>query len=179
MKSDHKRPPAQIPRAYRVVVWYPNIKPEDRDSRTLSDGAQFAKQADAVAFARRVRLSGGAVKCTQTIEDPTIWYASLAEFDRFGRRSLAEIEQWKARFHLAVPNDDELRQWALANGWDASRVSLYDEEGIEGWQWTDRDGSEYYETGDWSEPPAIGDEWSTLRLALIVDYVTTMERQSC
>jgi hypothetical protein len=30
-------------------------------------------------------------------------------------------------------------------------VSLYDEEGVEGWRWTHPDGREWSEIGDWSE----------------------------
>lgn len=33
------------------------------------------------------------------------------------------------------------------------KVSLYDEEGIEGWRWSHPDGREWTETGDWMDHP--------------------------
>jgi hypothetical protein len=36
---------------------------------------------------------------------------------------------------------------------DPVRVSLYDEEGIEGWRWTAGDGREWTEMGDWDDEP--------------------------
>ena len=38
-------------------------------------------------------------------------------------------------------------------GWEVEKVSLYDEEGIEGWRWTEPNGTEHTETGDWSDLP--------------------------
>jgi hypothetical protein len=40
-------------------------------------------------------------------------------------------------------------------GWSVERASLYDQEGIEGWRWTDPRGKEYEEIGDWAEPPTV------------------------
>lgn len=57
---------------------------------------------------------------------------------------------------------DALRRLVLP-GWEVCRASLYDEEGIEGWRWTDPDGNEYYEVGDWSEPPT----WPDAGLAIL------------
>lgn len=43
---------------------------------------------------------------------------------------------------------------ALAlHGWEVHRASLYDEEGVEGWCWTDHAGHEYHDVGDWTEAP--------------------------
>ena len=36
---------------------------------------------------------------------------------------------------------------------EPERVSLYDEEGVEGWRWTASDGYEWTEMGDWSKQP--------------------------
>ncbi len=36
---------------------------------------------------------------------------------------------------------------------EPDRVSLYDEEAVEGWRWTHPDGREWYAQGDWNEPP--------------------------
>lgn len=38
-------------------------------------------------------------------------------------------------------------------GWTVERVSLYDEEGVEGWIWKDGYGNEYCEIGSWDELP--------------------------
>ena len=35
------------------------------------------------------------------------------------------------------------------------KVSLYDEEGVEGWRWTAPDGAEWIEMGDWREEPPM------------------------
>lgn len=44
-----------------------------------------------------------------------------------------------------------------AEGWTVSKVSLYDEEGVEGWRWDGPNGEEYSEVGAWDEPPVIPD----------------------
>lgn len=36
---------------------------------------------------------------------------------------------------------------------DPDKVSLYDEEGVEGWRWTSSDGQEWTEIGSWDEVP--------------------------
>lgn len=38
---------------------------------------------------------------------------------------------------------------------DPCKVSLYDEEGIEGWRWTHPDGREWEEVGEWCEGPPL------------------------
>lgn len=43
----------------------------------------------------------------------------------------------------------------LDRGWTVERVSLYDEEGVDGWRWIDPEGNEYAVMGDWSEPPPL------------------------
>ena len=41
-------------------------------------------------------------------------------------------------------------------GWEYSKASLYDDEGIEGWLWVNDDNlEEYAEIGEWDEPPEI------------------------
>jgi hypothetical protein len=49
-------------------------------------------------------------------------------------------------------------EYALKNGWEVDQVSLYDEEGVEGWCWTSPDGNEYYEVGDWYSTPEVPEE---------------------
>ena len=43
-------------------------------------------------------------------------------------------------------------------GWDIRQVSLYDEEGVEGWEWTDPLGKEQVVQGDWSEAPPLPED---------------------
>ncbi len=40
-------------------------------------------------------------------------------------------------------------------GWEIESISMYDEEGVEGWRWTEPDGTEHCEVGDWLEGPAL------------------------
>lgn len=53
----------------------------------------------------------------------------------------------------------------FAAGWTAHKVSLYDEEGCEGWRWEDADGNERGEVlGDWSEEPPLPREfWESVQ----------------
>lgn len=56
---------------------------------------------------------------------------------------------------------DACKSWIARNvlGWEAARASLYDEEGVEGWHWSDASDSwDVYVIGDWSEPPAWDDD---------------------
>lgn len=58
----------------------------------------------------------------------------------------------------AVPLDPcEVAALALQSGWSCMPVSLYDEDGIEGWQWTSPYGHEFTVVGDWTMPTA-GDD---------------------
>ncbi len=41
--------------------------------------------------------------------------------------------------------------------WTVRPMALYDEEGVEGWLWTEPSGSEHSEIGDWNELPAWPD----------------------
>ena len=43
-------------------------------------------------------------------------------------------------------------------GWEFSAVSLYDEEGVEGWHWESPKGEDFYEMGDWDDPAEIPEE---------------------
>jgi hypothetical protein len=44
---------------------------------------------------------------------------------------------------------------ALRNDWDIETLSMYDEEGIEGWRWVAPNGVEYVEIGSWDEFPEV------------------------
>lgn len=55
-------------------------------------------------------------------------------------------------------SDTDVRNAAEAAGWEIIRVSLYDEEGVEGWRWIAPNGTEYGELGSWDEPAAVPDE---------------------
>jgi hypothetical protein len=82
-------------------------------------------------------------------------------------------------------SDDELIDWARANGWTIDPVSLFDDEGVEGWRVVAPDGKEWTAIGSWQGPPVIEDEARekmAAALALVkgipmtdaeaVDYVT-------
>lgn len=51
--------------------------------------------------------------------------------------------------------DKEMTELALAQGWQVEPVSLYDEEGVEGWLWTSPGGSEEIVTAMSSEYPIV------------------------
>ncbi len=51
-----------------------------------------------------------------------------------------------------------LMLWALTHDWSLSKRSLYDEEGIEGWEWSDPRGVSYCCVGSWDGPPEIDDK---------------------
>ncbi len=46
----------------------------------------------------------------------------------------------------------------LLNNWSVSPVSMYDEEGVEGWHWESPTGEDYYEMGGWDELPEMNDD---------------------
>jgi hypothetical protein len=57
--------------------------------------------------------------------------------------------------------DAEIIRAAVAAGWSYTPVSLYDEEGIDGFRWDGPNGEEFYGlsvSGDWSSGPAVPDE---------------------
>ncbi len=83
--------------AYRVIVWHGNIKPEDRNSRNLSDGATFRNKSDVERYVRGVTGKGGMLCGIREIENPGFWYESLEEFDRTARMSVAELESLHLR----------------------------------------------------------------------------------
>jgi hypothetical protein len=64
-------------------------------------------------------------------------------------------------------NDKADQERALSLGWAVCRVSLYDEEGVDGWQWTEPDGTDHAEMGDWDDPPPWPD---SARKALAEKY---------
>lgn len=50
------------------------------------------------------------------------------------------------------------RNQLFMSGWTVDRVSLYDEEGVEGWRWMSLDRRELSVIGDWNEPAPIPEE---------------------
>jgi hypothetical protein len=46
-----------------------------------------------------------------------------------------------------------------AHGWTVDEVSLYDEEGVEGWRWTAPGGEEHVAIGGWDGPPPFDPDW--------------------
>lgn len=59
---------------------------------------------------------------------------------------------------------DELKGWArigwvlIHTQWTVSQASLYEEEGVEGWEWNDGESKWMTEIGDWDKPPPIPEE---------------------
>lgn len=51
--------------------------------------------------------------------------------------------------------DTRTAEQLIAQGWTVSMVSLYDEEGVEGWTWTSPDGEEFTVIGGWDDPPPL------------------------
>lgn len=41
---------------------------------------------------------------------------------------------------------------------DICPISLYDEEGVEGWMWWLENNESFYEIGPWNEPPVMPEE---------------------
>ena len=76
------------------------------------------------------------------------------------------IERTLALFDLDLLGDASLAALAQLNGWEAERVSLYDEEGVEGWRWASPDKrGEYDVIGLWDNGPVeLNDD---LRQAII------------
>jgi hypothetical protein len=66
------------------------------------------------------------------------------------------VEHYMTKLELRA-QELELMLRALVAGWTVDKVSLYDEEGVDGWRWTDPRGTEYCCTGDWNELPEFPD----------------------
>lgn len=63
---------------------------------------------------------------------------------------------YRPRYVLYDGDDARAAHWALTvGGYDTSRISCYDEEGVEGWQWSGPNNETADELGDWNEPPPI------------------------
>ena len=58
-----------------------------------------------------------------------------------------------ARLIAAAPDRHQQLLAIIKYNWSIAKVSLYDEEGIEGWRWMEPDGQEHVEVGDWDDLP--------------------------
>lgn len=68
------------------------------------------------------------------------------------------IDQAKEANRLA--DDAVFYGYALSRGWSCRRVSCYDEEGVEGWEWENEHGTTMgVELGGWDEAPAWQEDW--------------------
>ena len=85
-------------------------------------------------------------------------------------KSAAQAAYHKLNALTPVPVADPVaaikEAYKLASECDLGKASLYDEEGVEGWQWTHPSGREWYETGDWDESPPIHPELDAALRAL-------------
>lgn len=58
----------------------------------------------------------------------------------------------------SVWSDDEVRSWFINHGWEPEPTLLYDEEGVDGWQWThSRRPEEFAVLGDHADAPAVSE----------------------
>lgn len=64
-----------------------------------------------------------------------------------------EETEANARLIAAAPDRHQQMLALTVYDWEVDKVSLYDEEGIEGWTWTEPNGTEHTEMGDWDELP--------------------------
>ena len=95
--------------ASRVTGWYHSMKPEHRSSRTLSEVVR-RRRSDAELFKQRMRWVS-----VIAIDRPSMWFESVAHFDRLGRYSVAELEYLKnhwlnLRGIRVVEQEDTLRR---------------------------------------------------------------------
>lgn len=59
----------------------------------------------------------------------------------------------------AAPDMHDMLYALTVLGWTVEKVSCYDEEGVEGWRWQDRNGQDIAtEVGGWDELPEWGDK---------------------
>jgi hypothetical protein len=97
-------------KAIRVSVWHGTIKPEDRNSRNLGDGALFFSRKAVMQYQQEVIFGGGEIASLSVIENPTVAYTSLEEWKAVGKMSLAELLALKNReiTEEMVPQDDRI-----------------------------------------------------------------------
>lgn len=100
-------------------------------------------------------------ECVSTTDNGD--YIILAEVhstfgtDSFGEEPLMlgpEEREANARLMAAAPDLLEAAIVQQECGLP-SKVTMYDEDGCEGWIWRHPDGREWMEIGDWSEPPTL------------------------
>jgi hypothetical protein len=66
------------------------------------------------------------------------------------------VEQAKANARLISAAPDLLEAALVQHACgEPEKVSMYDEEGVEGWRWAHPDGREWFEMGSWDEPPPM------------------------
>ena len=59
--------------------------------------------------------------------------------------------------HAAAEETEDQLTALLLYGWDVAKHSLFDEEGVEGWVWTDHRGDNHIAIGGWDELPGWPD----------------------
>lgn len=75
-----------------------------------------------------------------------------------------------------IKRDDKIRDDIELCG-EPEKLSMYDEEGVEGWLWTHPDGRQWSEIGSWDEPapphPAFADLNYSIRIGDVEIQVTS------
>lgn len=51
--------------------------------------------------------------------------------------------------------DEKLIEIAISGGWTVEKTSLYDDEGVEGWEWESPSGENFRVSGVWDDGPAL------------------------
>lgn len=62
-----------------------------------------------------------------------------------------------AKLIASLPDYQDMLTALILQEWSVRKASLYDEEGVEGWIWTDAGGIEYTVHGSWDELPSWPD----------------------
>ena len=98
-------------KAIRVSVWHGAIKPEDRNSRNLGDGAVFFSRKAAMQYQQEILSGGGEIAALNVIENPTVAYTSLEEWKAVHRMPLDELLAMKYRVITKeiVPQEDRIQ----------------------------------------------------------------------
>ena len=106
------------------------------------------------------------------------WNNQADKYNQWGNLSIEEQVDWVDNQKVGEMETEieklqkELlyfkRRTALqVAGWEFSAVSLYDEEGVEGWHWESPKGDDFYEMGDWNSPAEIPEEVTKIADELI------------
>ena len=86
---------------------------------------------------------------------PVIYTKDVDRIAIISYQGVPSIEEAEANAQLIAAAPDRYQQLLaiIKYDWSIAKVSLYDEEGIEGWRWMEPDGQEHVEVGSWDDLP--------------------------